>query len=203
MRVLHFYKTYLSETVGGIEQVIFQLCESSGSWGIDNHVLTLSSDPHPPVVPFGGHVVHRARLDLQLASTGFSLSVFKQFRELAEEADVVNYHFPWPFMDLVHFLTGMNKPSVVTYHSDIIRQRVLLKLYRPLMGRFLHSVDRIAVASPNYFSTSDVLRQYREKTRVITYGLDKACYPKPAAQRLEHWREKLGPRFFLFVGCCR
>ena len=33
MRVLHFYKTYLSETVGGIEQVIFQLCESSGSWG--------------------------------------------------------------------------------------------------------------------------------------------------------------------------
>lgn len=76
MRVLHFYKTYLSETVGGIEQVIFQLCESSGPWGIDNHVLTLSSDPHPPVVPFGGHVVHRARLDLQLASTGFSLSVF-------------------------------------------------------------------------------------------------------------------------------
>ncbi|OXT62511.1 glycosyl transferase family 1 [Pseudomonas aeruginosa] len=203
MRVLHFYKTYLSETVGGIEQVIFQLCESSGSWGIDNHVLTLSSDPHPPVVPFGGHVVHRARLDLQLASTGFSLSVFKQFRELAAEADVVNYHFPWPFMDLVHFLTGMNKPSVVTYHSDIIRQRVLLKLYRPLMGRFLHSVDRIAVASPNYFSTSDVLRQYREKTRVITYGLDKACYPKPAAQRLEHWREKLGPRFFLFVGVMR
>ncbi|MHA5870709.1 glycosyl transferase family 1, partial [Pseudomonas aeruginosa] len=57
MRVLHFYKTYLSETVGGIEQVIFQLCESSGPWGIDNHVLTLSSDPHPPVVPFGGHVV--------------------------------------------------------------------------------------------------------------------------------------------------
>ncbi len=161
------------------------------------------ADPHPPVVPFGGHVVHRARLDLQLASTGFSLSVFKQFRELAAEADVVNYHFPWPFMDLVHFLTGMNKPSVVTYHSDIIRQRVLLKLYRPLMGRFLHSVDRIAVASPNYFSTSDVLRQYREKTRVITYGLDKACYPKPAAQRLEHWREKLGPRFFLFVGVMR
>ena len=38
---------------------------------------------------------------------------------------------------------------------------------------------------------------------MITYGLDKACYPKPAAQRLEHWREKLGPRFFLFVGVMR
>ena len=70
MRVLHFYKTYLSETVGGIEQVIFQLCESSGSWGIDNHVLTLSSDPHPPVVPFGGHVVRIAHATLRNAGGG-------------------------------------------------------------------------------------------------------------------------------------
>ncbi|MGV8604562.1 glycosyl transferase family 1, partial [Pseudomonas aeruginosa] len=62
---------------------------------------------------------------------------------------------------------------------------------------------RIAVASPTSFSTSDVLRQYREKTRVITYGLDKACYPKPPALRLEHGREKLGPRFFLFGGVMR
>lgn len=38
---------------------------------------------------------------------------------------------------------------------------------------------------------------------MITYGLDKDGYPKPAAQRLEHWREKLGPRFFLFVGVMR
>lgn len=27
MQVLHFFKTYLPDTTGGIEQVIFQLCE--------------------------------------------------------------------------------------------------------------------------------------------------------------------------------
>ena len=129
------------------------------------------------------HQVHQARLDFQLASTGFSYSVFKQFRELAAEADVVNYHFPWPFMDLVHFASATKKPSVVSYHSDIIRQRHLLKLYRPLMRRFLDSADRIAVASPNYFHTSDVLKDYQDKTRVITYGLDKSGYPKHDAAR--------------------
>ncbi|MGC3094963.1 glycosyl transferase family 1, partial [Pseudomonas aeruginosa] len=41
MRVLHFYKTYLCETVGGSDQVIIHLCESSGSGGFDNHDLTL------------------------------------------------------------------------------------------------------------------------------------------------------------------
>ncbi|MDR6608648.1 glycosyltransferase family 4 protein [Pseudomonas synxantha] len=203
MRVLHFFKTYLPDSVGGIEQVIFQLCESGALHGVEGKVLTLSTDPTPPVMQIAQHEVHRARLDIQFASTGFSWSVFKQFRELAAEADVVNYHFPWPFMDLVHFASGLNKPSVVTYHSDIIRQKHLLKLYRPLMNRFLHSADRIVAASPNYLHTSDVLQQFQHKTRVIPYGLNKAGYPLPDNNRTAHWRKKLGDKFFLFVGVMR
>ncbi|QHF53650.1 glycosyltransferase family 4 protein [Pseudomonas sp. S49] len=203
MRVLHFFKTYLPDSVGGIEQVIFQLCESGAQHGIDGQVLTLSADPTPPVVQLGQHEVHRAKLDIQFASTGFSWSVFKQFRELSAEADVVNYHFPWPFMDLVHFASAMNKPSVVTYHSDIIRQKHLLKLYRPLMNRFLASADRIVAASPNYLHTSDVLQQFQDKTRVIPYGLNKSGYPQPETERMNRWRQQLGDKFFLFVGVMR
>ncbi|CAB1405418.1 Glycosyltransferase [Pseudomonas fluorescens] len=203
MRVLHFFKTYLPDSVGGIEQVIFQLCESGAQHGIDGQVLTLSADPTPPVVQLGQHEVHRARLDIQFASTGFSWSVFKQFRELAAEADVVNYHFPWPFMDLVHFASALNKPSVVTYHSDIIRQKHLLKLYRPLMNRFLASADRIVAASPNYLHTSDVLQQFQDKTRVIPYGLNKVGYPQADSARMNRWRQQLGDKFFLFVGVMR
>ena len=203
MRVLHFFKTYLPDSFGGIEQVVFQLCESGVQHGIEAQVLTLSADPTPRVMQLGQHEVHRAKLDIQFASTGFSWSVFKQFRELAAEADVINYHFPWPFMDLVHFASALNKPSVVTYHSDIIRQKHLLKLYRPLMERFLASADRIVAASPNYLHTSDVLQQFQEKTRVITYGLNKAGYPQPDGQRMNRWRQQLGDKFFLFVGVMR
>lgn len=203
MRILHFFKTYLPDSVGGIEQVIFQLCESGAQHGIKSQVLTLSANPSPAVIQLGQHEVHRAKLDVQFASTGFSYSVFKQFREMAAEADVINYHFPWPFMDLVHFFSGMNKPCVVTYHSDIIRQKNLLKLYQPLMNRFLASADRIVAASPNYLHTSDVLQRFPEKTRVIPYGLNKSGYPKPDTERMARWRERLGARFFLFVGVMR
>ncbi|WP_282410996.1 glycosyltransferase family 4 protein [Pseudomonas sp. PS02303] len=203
MRVLHFFKTYLPDSVGGIEQVIFQLCESGAQHGVESQVLTLSADPTPPVMQLGQHEVHRAKLDIQFASTGFSWSVFKQFRELAAEADVVNYHFPWPFMDLVHFTSSLNKPSVVTYHSDIIRQKHLLKFYRPLMNRFLANADRIVAASPNYFHTSEVLQQFQHKTRVIPYGLNKAGYPQPDSDRMARWRQTLGDKFFLFVGVMR
>ncbi|MBD0704906.1 WbpZ [Pseudomonas sp. E141] len=203
MRVLHFYKTYLPDSMGGIEQVIFQLCDSSDRLGIDNTVLTLSNDPAPGPISIRQHKVHQARMDFQLASTGFSYSVFKKFRELAAEADVINYHFPWPFMDLVHFCSALKKPYVVTYHSDIVRQRHLLKLYRPLMRRFLNGADRIVAASPNYVHTSDVLKEYRDKTQVITYGLNKASYPQRDAERIAQWKAKLGERFFLFVGVMR
>lgn len=203
MRVLHFYKTYLPDSVGGIEQVIFQFCESGAKHGIDSKVLTLSPDPTPAVIKLGQHEVHRASLDVQLASTGFSWKVFKQFRQMAAQADVVNYHFPWPFMDVVHFASAMKKPTVVTYHSDIIRQKNLLKLYRPLMNRFLASADRIVAASPNYLHTSDILKQFQDKTRIITYGLNKATYPQADLQRINHWRQQLGDKFFLFVGVMR
>ena len=203
MRVLHFYKTYLPDSMGGIEQVIFQLCDSTDRLTIDNTVLALSRQPAPEPIKIRQHVVHQARMDFQLASTGFSYSVFKKFRELAAEADVINYHFPWPFMDLVHFCSAVKKPYVVTYHSDIVRQRHLLKLYRPLMRRFLDGADRIVAASPNYVHTSDVLKEYSAKTRVITYGLNKTSYPQPDAERMAQWKAKLGERFFLFVGVMR
>ena len=203
MRVLHLFKTYLPETVGGIEQAIYQVCQSGIAHGIESHVLTLSAKPEPRDLMLANHQVHRARLDVQLASTGFSYSVFRRFKALAAEADVINYHFPWPFMDVLHFAAQIRKPTVVTYHSDIIRQQHLLKLYRPLMHRFLASADRIIAASPNYLATSEVLARYRDKTTVIPYGLDKLSYPLPSSACLAHWRQRFGSRFFLFVGVMR
>ncbi len=203
MRVLHFYKTYQSESYGGIEQTIYQLCKCSSASGIESEVLTLSDNPDPAELMYEGHKVHRVKLDLQIASTGFSFAALKRFAQLAAEVDVVHYHFPWPFMDLAHFVTRMNKPCVVTYHSDIVRYKTLLQLYRPLMHRFLDSVDAVVATSPNYLQTSSVLAEYRDKTQVIPIGLDKDNYPPPSAARMGEWRKRIGPRFFLFVGVIR
>jgi rhamnosyl/mannosyltransferase len=118
-------------------------------------------------------------------------------------ADVIHYHFPWPFMDVIHFATMIKKPTVVTYHSDIIRQKQLLKIYRPLMWKFLEGMNRIIATSPNYLATSDVLAQYRQKVSVIPIGLDKLTYPVPSSEKLAYWRNKIGQKFFLFVGFMR
>jgi glycosyltransferase involved in cell wall biosynthesis len=189
--------------MGGVEQVIHHIARGAIPLGVKTDVLSLTPYRMPRTIEVDGYLVHRVRLDMQIASTGFSLSSFLRFTELANQADVIHYHFPWPFMDVVHFATRIKKPTVVTYHSDIIRQKNLLKLYRPLMWKFLGNMQRIVATSPNYLATSDVLARYPEKTSVIPIGLDKEAYPKPQPGRLQLWREKLGPKFFLFVGVIR
>ena len=202
MRVLHLFKTYRPDSMGGIEQTIFQLCKACQP--VESTVLTLSKQPAiTQPLQLENHQVHQARLDLNLASTGLSWSVFKRFQELAADADIIHYHFPWPLMDLLHFHARHSKPTVLSYHSDIVRQKVLLRFYRPLMHRFLDSIDQIVTASPNYLATSDVLARYQGKTEIIPYGLDRDSYADIDPEHLDRWQKAFPQGFFLFVGVMR
>jgi rhamnosyl/mannosyltransferase len=203
MRVLHFYKTYYPDSLGGIEQVIRQLCRGTGRLGVHNEVLSLTRERNAAPREFEGHLVRRAPLDFEIASNGFSMAAVAELARLQDDADIVHYHFPWPFADLAHFLARVKKPTVVTYHSDIVRQKTLLRLYSPLMHRFLSSVDTVVATSPNYLASSPVLQRHQENTRIITYGLDKSSYPEPARATLDKWRAQVGDRFFLFIGVLR
>lgn len=203
MKVLHFYRTYYPDSYGGIEQVIRQMIVGTSRLGVTGEVLTLTRDKKNLELEFEGHQVHRSPLNFEIASTGFSWSAFGRLAELAKDADIIHYHFPWPFMDLAHFASRIKKPSVVTYHSDIVRQKHLLKLYQPLKFRFLNDVNRIVATSPNYLATSPILERYKKKTEIITYGLDKSIYPVPSENLLNTWRQRVGEKFFLFVGMLR
>ena len=59
MKVLHFYKTYLPDTIGGIEQVINQIARGTVNLGVTTEVLALSPTAVERVVEVDGHSVHR------------------------------------------------------------------------------------------------------------------------------------------------
>lgn len=202
LKILHFFKGAFPEALGGIEQVIHQLSVGAVNHGVQSDVLALSHES-ATTRDYHGYRVHTVKTSFELASTGFSLAAFKRFAQLADEADVVHYHYPWPFMDLVHLVTRCKKPSLVTYHSDIVRQKRLLQLYRPLQQHFLRAMDNIVVTSPNYLATSTELIPFRDKTHVIPIGLEKDNYPPVDAVKQAAWRQRLGERFFLFVGVIR
>lgn len=203
LRILHVFKTYYPDTVGGIEQVIAQLGCALGRRGHENRIYTLSPDPHPRVLQRPEGQVHRSQRTADIASVSLSLRGLLEFREHAKWADVIHYQYPWPFADVLHFLWARGKPTVVSYQSDIIKQKWGLKLYVPVRECFLRSVGTVVATSPGYRTSSDVLSRLKRDIPIIPNGVEEADYPQPTPELLERWRARLGQDFFLFVGVLR
>lgn len=203
MRVLHVYKSYYPEDYGGVPQAIRHLVNGCADHGITAEVFTLSpnADDHP--IQFEGHRVTQARTVLEAASTPLSIDAFSKFRDIAPQCDLIHYHYPYPFADLLGLFCGRSIPSIVTYHSDIVRQRLLKYAYYPLQTAFLHSVDRIVCTSTNYMKTSPVLQQFIHKTEAVSLGLDQASLPKASPEALSRWTNHSHEPFILFLGALR
>ena len=204
MNVLHVYRTFFPDTQGGLEEVIRQICRNTRSLGIHSRIFALSPDPQPQRLNVDGVEVVRVKQTFEIASCGFCFLGLAEFRRQVAWADVVHYHFPWPWGDVLHMLADQPQPTVVTYHSDIVRQQLLQFFYRPLMYRFLKAASRIVATSPNYLASSDVLSRFADRVEVIPIGIDQASYPGvAAADTLADTRAGYGAGFFLFVGVLR
>ncbi len=203
VRVLHVYRTYYPDTQGGLEEAIRQICLNAKPLGTDSRVLSLSPSPTQKVLEREEAQVHRSKLTIDIASCGMSWSAFRDFRRLVEWADIVHYHHPWPFADALHFVTRVQKPTILTYHSDIVRQKLLGRIYAPLMNAFLKSMDKIVCTSENYFATSEVLPRFSEKVEVVPIGISENDEPTSKTADLDSVRKRYGDQFFLFVGVLR
>ena len=206
MKVLHVYRTYFPDPPGGLQEAIRQICISTQAYGVENTVFTLSPRPWPRVVDRPETKVVRCRSWAAPASCDLgSLDAVQTFRQLAAQADVIHYLFPWPYADVLRLFVP-KKPSVLTYISDIVRQRWLGMIYGPLMWHMLRSMDAIVSNAPAYVAGSPVLSDPSLEARVrqIPLGIDESSY---AVAPDEAVFAKLGINpaepFVLFVGVLR
>lgn len=203
MKILHVYKSFFPEVKGGVAEVIRQLCSAHIDQNIEHKILTLSSSSQVKVLNFDFAQVHCVPRHLSVSSCDISFAIFAEFKRLAAWADIIHYHFPWPLMDVLYFCLAAKKPSIVTYHSDILRQKFLFKLYSMLEQKFLHSVNKIIATSPNYLVTSKNLQKFSHKVSVIPIGIHQDTYPQPTTELMNNWQMKFKQPFFLFVGALR
>ena len=204
MKILHVYKTYYPETLGGIESFIDTLSASLKNQGIESGIITTTRQKEIRVSELRhSQSIFYYPASITFSSCPISISFLKNFKKIAESYDILHYHFPWPFTDLTHLLCRIKKPSVITYHSDIVKQKFLNFFYSPLMHQFLKKVNAIVATSPNYLKTSLVLKCYQQKIEIIPFGIDHNQLPTPTEEKLADWKNKVGENFVLFVGVLR
>lgn len=205
-RILHVYRTGFPDSQGGTEEHLRTLSRGLVRRGLAVDLLF----PSRQVSRLSGHSdegvqVWRVPEMFEIASCNVFIRGIPHFRRLAAEADIVHYHFPWPWGDVLNALepSGMPRRHVVTYHSDIVRQQLLALPYRPLMHRFLGGADRIIATSQAYADSSPVLGRHRDRVCVIGLGIDHSRIPSPDPGRIARLRGEFGEGFFLFVGVLR
>ena len=205
--VLHVYRTYFPDPQGGMQEAIRQLCLAAKAEGISNTIFTLSPKPQPEIIESPEGRVVRSRSWIAPASCDLGgIDALLKFRRLARQSDVLHFLYPWPYADIMQALTGIQTPGVLTYVSDVVRQRWLGRAYTPLMWRTLRNMRVIIANSPAYARTSPVLSDpaIRDKVRVIPLGIVEESYP---AQGDETIFSRLGltldEPYFLFIGVLR
>ncbi len=200
MKILHIYKDYYP-VLGGMENHIRWLAEAQAAAGHDVTVLVTHVQHQTTAsVENGVRVVRAARL-ATVASTPLSLALPRLLA--GQRPDVAHLHFPYPLGEMSQWLFGHARRTVLTYHSDVVRQKGLLRVYEPFMRRMLGAVDRIIATSPQYAESSPYLRPLRQKITVIPLGIDVQRFQYADAARVTTIRQRYETPLLLFVGRLR
>lgn len=207
LKILHVYRTYFPDPPGGLQEAIRQICISTKRHGAVSEVFTLSPRPVPAeLIRAEGRVVRSRSWAAPGSCDLGGVKAFRLFAVVAASADVIHYHYPWPFADLLHRFVRPGKPTVMTYHSDIVRQAWLGKIYGPLRNRMLGSMDEIVATSSAYAASSPVLSntELASRLRVIPLGIDEETYTASTDDNIfQRIGLKVGEPYFLFLGVIR
>ena len=216
LRVCHLAKFY-PPAPGGIESHVRTLARAQAELGAKVRVVCVNHQDHrgrdvtweplartatveewdgPVRVTRLGKWGNVARLDVCPGLPGV-------LRRVGDEVDVLHLHAPNPTMTLALALVRPRAKLVITHHSDVIRQRILGRVFRPFELLVYGRAERVLSDSPGYQEGSPLLKRFAEKVSVLPLGIDLRPYLKPSAAAREHasrLRAEHGEPLWLSVG---
>ncbi len=170
MRILHVAKFY-PPAFGGMETVVASMAEGVAALGHEVTVLVHADDGDTrPRHPAPGVTVLRAPYRLAIGSLALSPAYVRLYRAWRDWADIVHVHTPFPVADLLTTLWPPKAPIVVTWHSDIVRQKLMKHAVAPLAHRLCRRASAIHCSAEFIRRESTFLPPYRDKIRVIPFG---------------------------------
>jgi len=195
-RVLHVGKFYPPH-MGGIETHLQSLCTELQT-AVDLRVIVSSDDGRASEERHEGFPIYRVPTRLHVASTPLCPGMIAKIR--ACDSDIIHLHLPNPMAVLAYLASGHRGRLVVTYHSDMVRQRILATLFEPFLHAALRRSSAIIATSPNYVQTSPILAPYRDRCHVIPLGVRIQDFDRCDPSLAESVRAKYGDRLVVSVG---
>lgn len=197
MKLLQVSKFYPPE-LGGIEAVARDLSAGLIARGVDVEVLCAHTrwEREESSGVAGERVTRAASLGLWL-STSMAPGLVTELRRRRDAADVVHVHMPDPLAALAVWAARPRGRVVLHWHSDVVRQRIAMQVYRPLERWLLARADAIVATSAAYADSSVPLAPWRHKVVVVPIGAPPPV--PPPAHRVRRLRELAAGRRIVFA----
>lgn len=173
MKILHISKYYYPY-IGGVENICKYLVE-----GMPHHetaVVCFGENFKDRTDDVNEHKVWRVGTWVNIARQALSPTYWKVLRKAIKEftPDVIHFHWANPFPAFV-LLTVIPKDVklVIHWHMDIIKQKRIYPLIKPVENALLKRADRVMVTSPNYKEHSLPLQQFKDKVDIVPNAFDE------------------------------
>ena len=187
---------------GGIETVLRFLVEGlSLQQELSLETLVFNERAETTTEVYKGVPITRLARWEQLFSMPIAPAMYWWLR--SRRYDICHLHVPNPLASLCLLATMPCDKLVVSYHSDVVKQKLLLHLYGPFQRRLLRKAHRILVSSRRLIDHSPVLAEFKDKCRVIPFAIDPQPYinrSQEDEEELEKVKKEFPHPFALFAG---
>jgi rhamnosyl/mannosyltransferase len=173
MKILQLGKFYPPDT-GGMETALYNITEELNQRGIQCDVLCANKEKKYRNDLLNGYKVIRTSSYGIVASTSISPQMIRELKKVITNYDILHIHHPNPTANLALFMANPKKQKVVIHwHSDIIKQELELRFYKPLLIWMLKKADVIIGTSQKYIDESLQLKDFKNKCVPIPIGIKK------------------------------
>jgi rhamnosyl/mannosyltransferase len=180
IHVCHLGK-YYPPAPGGIETHVRTLARAQAERGAKALVFCVNHRGRPTIVEQDGSVlVTRFGRIASVAKLDLCPDLVPALARV--EVDILHLHTPNPAMVLALLAARPAAPVVVTHHSDLIRQKVLGPLFRPIERLAYRRARSILATSPTYAAGSSTLRPYADRLDVLPHGIELPPYLDPSLE---------------------
>lgn len=213
-RIIHLSK-YYPPNLGGIETHVQTLARTQAALDAKVEVVCVNgcdergrlSDKTKTIQEMDGEVrVTRLGRLSSFARFDICPQLPQKLCYLVQDENVIlHLHTPNPTMLSALTITGLHKrvPSVITHHSDVIKQKILKYGLRPLECLAYKQASRILTTSYQYIDGSKFLSLYKDKLITLPLGLDCYRYLNPSAEAIAYGhklKKRYGETIWLTVG---
>jgi len=183
---------------GGVEKVMYDLMLGLSAQQVHCDMLCASTEGHPAsVIKINDYAtLFVVNTSIKVAGTMLAPGMIAKLRQIAHHYDIIHIHHPDPMATLALYLSGFKKKVILHWHSDILKQKTLLKLYKPLQNWLIKRADKIVGTTPVYVRESPFLQHVQHKVDYVPIGVNAI---EQEASGIEEIRKRYPNKIIVFA----